>query len=135
LPRNTFLKYYEGAFRGRVATTPNGSVVPDAFWYGTGGNVLNGLRNPGRINVDLSLRRSFRIRERISLDIAADATNLFNHTELCGSYNALGGTNTLTSVPRGLVPGMGTRDTCGTAPCVLRVIAWRMSAQIYQLGG
>ena len=46
--KNTFLKYYEGAFRGRVITTPNGSVVPDVYWWGTVGNTLNALRSPGR---------------------------------------------------------------------------------------
>ena len=113
--KNTFLKYYEGAFRGRVLTTPNGSVVPDVFWYGTVANTLDGLRNFGRINLDLSLRRTFRVTERISLDVAADATNLLNHTELSGSFNgALGGTNTVTNASRGLLPGMGTSDTYGT---------------------
>jgi len=113
--KNTFLKYYEGAFRGRVVTTPNGSVVPDVFWFGTVGNTLTGLRNPGRVNLDLSLRRSFKIRERIRLEVAADATNVLNHTQLSGSFSgALGGANTLTNPARGLVPGRGTSDTYGT---------------------
>ena len=113
--KNTFLKYYEGAFSGRVVTTPNGAVVPDVFWFGSVGNTLNGLRNPGRFNIDLSLRRTFRIREHISLEIAADATNLLNNTQLNGSYlGGLGSTNTLNSPSRGLVPGMGTSDTYGT---------------------
>lgn len=114
-PKNTFLKYYEGAFSGPVLTTANGSVVPDVFWWGTVGNTLNGLRNPGRFNVDLSLRRNIRIRERVSLELAADATNILNHTELSGGYSGgLGGTNTATNAAKGLLPGMGTSDTYGT---------------------
>lgn len=113
--KNTFLKYYEGAFRGRVITTPNGTVAPDLYWWGTVGNTLNGLRNPGRFNIDLSLRRTFKIRERMSLEFAANATNLLNHTELSGSYGGgLGSTNTATTPSKGLLPGMGTTDTYGT---------------------
>jgi hypothetical protein len=115
--KNTFLKYYEGAFRGRVVTTPNGSVVPDINWFGTVGNTLNGLRNPGRVNVDLSLRKTFKIREQVNLELAADATNLLNHTELSGSYaGGLGSTNTATNAAKGLLPGMGITDTYGTIP-------------------
>ena len=113
--KNTFLKYYEGAFRGRVITTPNGTVMPDVYWWGTVGNTLNALRNPGRFNIDFSLRRSFKIRERMSLEIAADAANLLNHTELSGTYaGGLGSTNTAINAAKGLVPGMGTTDTYGT---------------------
>jgi len=113
--KNTFLKYYEGAFRGRVITTPNGNVVPDLYWWGTVGNTLNALRNLGRFNMDMSLRRTFRIREKMNLEFAADATNLLNHTELSGAFaGGLGSTNTAINPAKGLVPGMGTTDTYGT---------------------
>jgi hypothetical protein len=98
-----------------VITTPNGTVMPDVYWWGTVGNTLNALRNPGRFNIDFSLRRSFKIRERMSLEIAADAANLLNHTELSGTYaGGLGSTNTAINAAKGLVPGMGTTDTYGT---------------------
>ena len=113
--KNTFLKYYEGAFRGRTITTPNGTVVPDVYWYGTVANTLDALRNPGRFNLDLSLRREFHISERFNLQIAADATNLLNNTQLNGTFDGnLGGTNTVRNAAKGLVPGMGTSDTFGT---------------------
>jgi hypothetical protein len=113
--KNTFLKYYEGAFRGRVITGPNGTVAPDVYWWGTVANTLDGLRNPARFNVDISLRRTFNIREHVRLEFAADATNVLNHTELSGSYSGgLGSTNTVSNAARGLVPGMGTSDTYGT---------------------
>ena len=55
------------------------------------------------------------MRERVTLEIAAEATNLFNNTQLNGSYSGgLGSTNTATIPSRGLVPGMGTSDTYGT---------------------
>ena len=89
--------------------------MPDVYWWGTVGNTLNALRNPGRFNIDLSLRRTFKIRERMSLEVAADCTNFLNHTELSGTYaGGLGSTNTATTPSRGLVPGMGTTDTYGT---------------------
>jgi hypothetical protein len=113
--KNTFLKYYTGAFSGRVAGTPNGAVVPDVFWWGTVGPTLNGLRNPGRFNIDMSLRRTFKFSERLSLELAADATNLLNNAQLNGSFaGGLGSTNTATNAAKGLVPGMGTTDTYGT---------------------
>jgi trimeric autotransporter adhesin len=113
--RNTFLRYYEGAFRGRTVTTPNGTVVPDVYWYGTVANTLDALRNPGRFNLDLSLRREFHIYERFNLQIAADATNLLNNTQLNGTFDGnLGSTNTARNLAKGLVPGMGTSDTFGT---------------------
>jgi hypothetical protein len=39
------------------------------------------MRGPGRFNIDLSLRRTFQIRERSMLEFAANATNLLNHTQ------------------------------------------------------
>ena len=113
--KNTFLKYYTGAFSGRVISTPNGAVVPDVYWWGTVGSTLNAMRNRGRVNIDLSLRRTFKIRERFSIELAADATNLWNNTQLNGSFaGGLGSTNTATNAAKGLTPGMGATDTYGT---------------------
>jgi hypothetical protein len=113
--RNTFLKYNPDAFRGRVLTTANGSVVPDIFWNGTAASTYDALRGPGRFNIDLSLRRVFRIRERMSLEFAADATNLLNNTQYSGNYTgSLGNTLTATNPSRGLEPGMGSNDAFGT---------------------
>ena len=113
--RNTFLKYYSGAFQGRVVTTPNGRVVIDRFWYGSGAPVYNDIRTPGRFNIDMGLRRIFRIREGLSVEIGADAMNLLNNTQLSGGYNGgLGATNVTANPSRGLAAGMGSSDTFGT---------------------
>jgi hypothetical protein len=107
--KNTFLKYYEGAWSGEVVQVPNGSYVPDLFWYGTAAQTFDQMRGPGRFNIDMSLRRNFKIRERWNLEFAADVTNLLNHTELAANYNgSLGGTNTAVNAAGGLMPGMGT---------------------------
>jgi hypothetical protein len=113
--KNTFLKYYEGAWRGRVVQTPNGSYQPDLYWWGTAATTFTEMRNPGRFNMDLSIRRTFKIRETMSLEFAANATNLLNNTQLSGAYSgALGSTQTAVNASKGLVPGMGTSDTFGT---------------------
>ena len=114
--KNTFLKYYEGAWSGEVVQTANGSYVPDVYWWGTAAQTFAAMRGPGRFNIDMSLRRTFRIRERLSLEIAADATNLLNSTQLAANYSgALGSTNTALNPVSGLVPGMGANgNTFGT---------------------
>jgi hypothetical protein len=109
------LKYYSGAFQGRFVTTPNGRVVIDRFWYGSGAPLYDDIRTPGRFNIDMGLRRIFRIREGLSLEIGADAMNLLNNTQLSGGYNGgLGATNVTANPSRGLAVGMGSSDTFGT---------------------
>src|SRR5262249_18337940 len=106
--KNTFLKYYEGAWSGRVLQVANGSYVPDVYWYGTAAQTFDQMRGPGRFNIDMSLRRTFKIRERWNLEFAANATNLLNNTQLAANYSgALGGTDTAVNAASGLQPGMG----------------------------
>jgi hypothetical protein len=113
--KNTFLKYYSGAFQGRVVSTPNGQTVIDRFWWGSGAPVYNDIRTPGRFNIDMGLRRTIRIREGLDLEIGADAMNLLNHTQLNGAYSGgLGSTNVSTNAAKGLKPGMAGSDTFGT---------------------
>jgi hypothetical protein len=113
--KNTYLKYYSGAFRGRVLQMPNGTYNYDQYWYGTVCSTLNDLRNEGRFNIDLSLRRSIRIREGWDLELAAEASNLLNSTQISSSYSgALGNTQTTVNAAQGLLPGMGQSETYGT---------------------
>jgi len=60
--------------------------------------------------MDLSLRRSFAIRERIRLEISADASNVLNHTQYNGNFSG-GLGNTVLS---GATTGYGTSTTYGT---------------------
>ena len=106
--KNTFLKYYEGAWSGRVLQVSNGSYVPDVYWYGTAAQTFDQMRGPGRFNMDMSLRRNFKLTERFKLEFAANATNLLNHTQFAANYSgALGSTNTAVNSASGLRPGMG----------------------------
>jgi len=113
--KNTFLKYNACAFTGEVLTAPNGNFIANQYWVGNSDPTIGDLRSPGRFNIDLSLRRTFSIRERLRLQIAAEASNLLNHTELSGNYNGgLGNTNLVNNPVAGLTPGLGTSATFGT---------------------
>jgi hypothetical protein len=114
-PANTYLKYNACAFQGEVVTTPNGSIVPNQFWVGNTNETNGDLRGPGRFNIDFSLRRTFALRERLKFEIAANATNLLNHTEYSTNYNgALGSTNLTNNSSAGLIPGYGNGSSFGT---------------------
>jgi hypothetical protein len=54
----------------------NAFVTPPAYTFGLLGR--NTLVGPGLFNIDTSLSKRFRIRERFALEIRADAFNLFN---------------------------------------------------------
>jgi len=73
------------------------------------------MRGPGRNNVDLTLTRDFRIRDRYGLSFMASATNAFNHTQfLPGSYTMALGSVQVTSVPaQGIVAGESQATTTG----------------------
>jgi hypothetical protein len=114
-PNRTYLKFNPDAFRGRVVTTPNGSMVADQYWYGNAAITYDEIRTDNRFNLDMSIRRSFQLRDSMSLEIGADAMNVLNHTQFSGSYTGeLGGTVTAPNAALGLVPGMGNANNYGT---------------------
>jgi len=113
--KNTYLKYYSAAFQGRIVKLPNGSFGADQNWIGTSATSFDPLRGPGRINIDMTLRKEVQITERYRVEISAEASNLLNNIQLSGNYNgALGSTAVTANPSRGLVPGMGSSDTYGT---------------------
>lgn len=62
-------------------------VNPPQFTLGNVGRVLPDVRNPGTFNMDLSLIKDTRIRERLRLQFRAEAFNWLNHVNL-GLVNA-----------------------------------------------
>ena len=64
-----------------MVTTPNGSVVNDVYWFGNAAPALGDIRETGLDNWNMSLERTFRVKERLSVDLAAQFTNAFNHTQ------------------------------------------------------
>lgn len=63
--------------------TPGTALDP----VGSYGNVgRNAIRGPHFVNFDLSLVRTFKMTERFSLQVRAEAFNLFNHPNFVGGY-------------------------------------------------
>jgi hypothetical protein len=58
---------------------------------GTYGNLgRNALRGPGYFGFDVALSRTFKIKERYSLQVRAEAFNLLNHTNYVGGFAPAG---------------------------------------------
>jgi hypothetical protein len=54
-------------FQGEVLTGSNGTFIANQYWVGNSAVAIGDMRVPGRFNVDLSLRRTFPIRERLKI--------------------------------------------------------------------
>ncbi|MCI0625335.1 MAG: TonB-dependent receptor [Acidobacteria bacterium] len=114
-----FLKYNPDAFSARVVTTPDGSIVPDVYWFGNAALTFNDIRGAGLNNWNLSIERTFRARERLSIELAAQFSNAFNHTLFTRSINSgLGGTlgsvDAARSPQLNLTPGQLSNQNFGT---------------------
>ncbi len=92
---DTTNSFAAGSLRPNVTTNPNlpsgkqsvaewfnvgAFTQPAAFQFGDEG--VGTLRAPGIINVDFSLLRDFRLRERLHLEFRGEFFNAFNHTNL-----------------------------------------------------
>lgn len=114
-PANTFLRYNPDAFAGRVVTTPNGRIVADQFWFGNAQQVYDEIRTDPRFNIDLTIRRSFRLTPGLSAEIGADVMNVLNHTQFNGAYvGNLGATQVTHNPSAGLFAGTGDANNFGT---------------------
>jgi len=90
----TFLKYSIDAFQGRVIQMPDGTYQTDLYYFGSAALDYGDIRGPGRNNWNLNLERTFRIREKFSIDFSAQFTNAFNHTQFRPNMTgSLGGPN------------------------------------------
>jgi hypothetical protein len=84
---------------------PNAFSLPA---FGTYGNVGRGVYNgPGLANLDLSLLKDTRIRERAQLQLRAEFFNLLNHTNL-GTPNATVFSNGAISSSAGIITATAT---------------------------
>jgi trimeric autotransporter adhesin len=118
-PANTFLKYNPDAFAGRVVITPNGRIVADQYWFGNAQQVYDDIRTDPRFNIDLTIRRSFRISQGMTAEVGADAMNVLNHTQFNGSnpgawVGNLGATQLTNNPSAGLIVGTGDSNSFGT---------------------
>jgi trimeric autotransporter adhesin len=114
VPAHSFLRYNLCAFQGETLTGANGSIIPNLYWIGDQPQSQGYLRLPRRTNVDFSVRRTFPLFERLSLQVAAESTNFFNHTELNSQPGSdLGNMNVENDASKGLIPGFGMNGGYG----------------------
>jgi hypothetical protein len=72
----------------QAATNVNPATLLNQFTYGTFGR--NALRGPGAFNTNLSLSKIFRVREKVDVEMRADAFNLFNNVEFSNPDTNIG---------------------------------------------
>ncbi|MDW8129030.1 MAG: TonB-dependent receptor [Bryobacterales bacterium] len=111
-----FLKYNLGAFRGATTTAANGATILDMLWWGTAATNYADITGPGRDHLNLSLEKSFKLKERIELNFAAEATNALNSVEFKPRMRSvsLGALQPTRDPARGLEVGMPTNSNFGT---------------------
>jgi hypothetical protein len=110
-----YLKYNPDAFTGNVVTTPSGSVVNDIYWFGTAAQTFGDIRGTGVNNWNMTLERTFKVKERFNVDLAAQFTNGFNHTQFKPAMTmALGAQSVAVNSPLGIQPGQGQSSNFGT---------------------
>lgn len=79
------------AFRNRVfqfgpgAGSNAGRYADDIYWYGTSPRLLPNLRGWGVNNTDISMSRSFNLKEKWSFVLRADVVNIFNQKNFSDS--------------------------------------------------
>lgn len=61
-----------------------GTVLVPAQWGQFGNMHRNMFRGPGYQNVDMSLAKSFKLTEKLSLQLRGEFFNIFNHTNFAG---------------------------------------------------
>ena len=99
------------AFAGRIVAGPNGKAIPDVFWYGSSAATFDGMRSNSIWNMNMSLEKSFTMWERYAVSIAAQATNVFNHTQFKPTINSSFGATVVQS----------TLDNAVNAPLKLKL--------------
>lgn len=72
---------------GPLLINPNAFADPQGLTFGDAGR--NYLRNPHRLNFDMSLFKNFKIKESMAVQFRAEAFNVFNHTEWSGINGSL----------------------------------------------
>jgi hypothetical protein len=87
---NSFSNAREVALN-QAATSVNPATLLNQFTYGTFGR--NALRGPGAVTTNLSLSKVFRLRERLEVELRADAFNIFNNVEFSNPDTNIGDPN------------------------------------------
>jgi hypothetical protein len=110
----TFLKYNPDAFVAPVIPSPTttGKYINDTYWLGNSAINYSNVRAPGINNLNLTVRRSFRVTERVAIDLQANTTNLLNHPNFQTYATDLGSsTNLSPSNTNNIALGYPTNST------------------------
>jgi len=120
---NTRLEENECAFSGPTVTNtvtnsagvPTTSTFADQYWYPNGNETNGTLRGHSRVDVQLSLRRTFKLTERFKLDVTAESTNVLNSAEWSSTPGGgAGGTDIVNNPANGQIVGLSQGNTYGT---------------------
>ncbi|MGA3263006.1 MAG: carboxypeptidase-like regulatory domain-containing protein [Terracidiphilus sp.] len=84
-PQYSYLKWNPDAFTSQLVQWADGSTHEALYWLGTTPMTMDSLRMPTFQNVNLSINRRFPIWRGAALEFLADATNLFNRTNVQAS--------------------------------------------------
>ena len=93
------------------------SVLIPAAYGGEGNTAPNMFRGLPYYNVDLSVTKVFKIKERITTQFRAEFFNVFNHPNISNPFGGPGGDNTFTDPS--VAPGSGSFGFRNATPDVL----------------
>jgi trimeric autotransporter adhesin len=110
---NTFLKYNIGAFTSPYIANPTNSAkyINDTYWTGNQAIDYSEMREPSLNNLNFTLKRSFKLTERVGLEFSANATNVFNHPNFETYTMSLGGAELTPGNATSTPLGVGTTST------------------------
>jgi hypothetical protein len=80
------MKTVEG-IPGPLLYNPNAFAAPRGLTFGNASR--NFLRNPKRVNFDMTVSRHFQFKEHSEFEFRAEAFNIFNHTQWSGINNII----------------------------------------------
>jgi hypothetical protein len=88
----------------RLWLNPAAFAQPASGIYGN--MASQNIQGPGSVNFDVALARLFRVRERLSIQLRAEAFNVFNHVNPGGTTTPSSGATTGASSPAALLSGV-----------------------------
>ncbi|MCU1236169.1 MAG: Cna domain protein [Candidatus Solibacter sp.] len=100
VPKNRLLWFNPHAYAGQILVVPSSvgatttKIITDPYWFGTGPRFYDGLRRIWTNNFNLTLARTFRVKEGVKAEFRADALNAFNRVEWAAPDGGFGTTNT-----------------------------------------
>ena len=130
-----YLKYNPDAFSQPVIANPNNPTtnISDTYWTGNQAIDYGGMRAPTINNLNLTLKRSFKVTERVGIDFQANVSNALNHANFQTYGLALGGVNLAasnsTDTPLGAGTGSSSYGTHGNGTFDSRQVELQMKVR------